>query len=108
MLLALPRSSQALAPEKRLFSVVSRTGKPWPDRSAPECAAVTLGDGGCVYGGRRCSLRLLVFSRQLAPSFSPASLGRGLPRRYRDAVESVLGPVSRRRRAIARDSGWEA
>ena len=70
---------------------------------------MTLAGGGCVYGGRRCSLRLLVFSRQLAPSFSPASLGRGPPLfRYRDAVESVLGPVSRRRRAIARDSGWEA
>ena len=69
---------------------------------------MALADWGCVYGGRRCLLRLLVFSRQLAPSFSPASSGTGLSRGYRDAVESVLGPVSRRRRAIARDSGWEA
>ena len=63
---------------KRLFSAVSRTGEPCPGRPVPGSVA-TLGDGGCVYGGRRCSLRLLVFSHQLAPSFSPASLGRGLP-----------------------------
>ena len=69
---------------------------------------MTLTDAGCVYGGRRCLLRLLVFSRQLAPSFCPASSETGPSRGYRDAVESALGPVSRRRRAIARDSGWEA
>ena len=70
---------EGLASEKRLFSAVSRTDKPGPERWTPECVAVALADWGCVYGGRRCLLRLLVFSRQLAPSFSPALLGRGLP-----------------------------
>jgi hypothetical protein len=68
-----------LTSEQRLLPEVSRTGEPWPDRSGPDRVAAVLGDGSCVYRGRRCSLWLLVFSRQLAPSFSRHSSDRAFP-----------------------------
>ncbi len=53
------------------------------------CCRIRFGCGGCVYRGRRCWLRTLVFSLQLAPSFVRI-LGRGLPVRYRAAVASPV------------------
>jgi hypothetical protein len=42
-------------------------------RSDPRSIVAVFGHGSCVYRGRRCSLRVLVFSRQLAPSVLPRS-----------------------------------